>query len=159
MAYNTYASNYNTMYKINGKYVYSDITDFSQGEIVTAAVSILQDSQTGKFIVENKLIREIIHVALGHYTCNAFGYSESSGRIWVSTELTRTVEEPYYIDYFSTRDRKVLKYKDVSYILEPVYIDGKEHININDLGTALGFSFSMEKDDTNRIQLIKVAAL
>jgi len=123
MAYVTYANGYNTMYKIDGKYIYSDRTDFSHGEIGTASVSILQDSESGKFLVENEFIRGIIHVALGHYTCIDFGYSESGGKIQIPIEFARIVEEDGdYTDYFSISHHKVLKYKDISYILEQIYI-------------------------------------
>lgn len=114
-------------------------------------------------MIENKLIKEIINVALGHYSYKNFGYSEAGGQIMLTnpSAIKSLGQEEYYSDYFSTSYQWVITYNDGAsrYVFHTIYIDEKDYVNISDIGIALGFSFSMEKDDTNRIQLIKVAKL
>ncbi|KNY30198.1 hypothetical protein [Pseudobacteroides cellulosolvens] len=156
MTYTTYSNGYNIMYKIDGKYYYSGALSYPRDE----RLNILQDSSTGKFFIRrhDPLIKEIVNVGIGSYSYRPFGYSESGGKIITNNLVPFIGQQEYFPEYFRRLKRWVVKYDDDSlYVFNPVNIDGKDYINISDIGAAFGFSFSMEKDDIKRIQLINVA--
>jgi hypothetical protein len=154
MAYTAY-SNYLTMHKINEVYYYSRA--FKNSETLTIMVDGDYFIPYNNYI-GSTIICELISIALYSFNSESFGYFSGGGRVRMLPPVPKLViDRELYTDYFVKTNNAVIQLgNNTIHTITPVDISGINHVNMNDLADALGFTFSMEKDDGNSIQLLKV---
>ena len=184
MDYVPFSNKYQTMAKIGNKYYYLETFN----EVSPTSYQILTDGSNFYASKDSNMINRLICIAYNKYTIRPFGFADAGGWIeghetlykdtkifnnYFTQELATIYSSPdgsksytasnartVNIKFFRNKDTGECKYTDSAFSQDGFkLLYTYQCVNLNALAAALGFTYSMEKDDVNHIQLVKAELL